>query len=110
MSRGQRAGWLAAISGAGLLSAAAARGETLADAIALAYQSNPTLQGQRAAQRALDETYVQAHAGYEPTAGIQATITRDNNNESFNQATLPGTTDTSQAALTVTQPIYTGGL
>ena len=36
--------------------AAPARAETLADAIALAYETNPTLQAQRASQRALDET------------------------------------------------------
>ena len=55
---------------AGALSAAAfapASAETLADAIALAYQNNPTLQAQRAAQRALDETYVQARTNFRPT-------------------------------------------
>ncbi len=32
-----------------------ASAETLADALAMAYQNNPTLQAQRATQRALDE-------------------------------------------------------
>jgi outer membrane protein len=112
MSRGQRAGWLAAISGAGLLSAAAARGETLADAIALAYQSNPTLQAQRATQRALDETYVQAEAGYRPQANLQAVVTTNTNNASqFGQfsTTIPGQSQTSSETITITQPIFTGG-
>lgn len=47
--------------------AGSASAETLADAIALAYQSNPTLLSQRALQRALDETYVQARSGWGPT-------------------------------------------
>src|SRR5687768_392978 len=47
--------------------AAPASAETLADAVALAYQNNPTLQAQRATQRALDESYVQARSGWRPT-------------------------------------------
>jgi outer membrane protein len=113
MSRGHRAGWLAAVSGAGLLVAATARGETLADAVALAYQSNPTLQAQRATQRALDETYVQAEAGYRPTANFQAVATASRNNASdtsqeFSE-TFPGQSETSSETITITQPIYTGG-
>src|SRR5450432_1065518 len=112
MSRGLRAGWLAAISGAGLLGAAAARGETLADAIALAYQSNPTLQAQRATQRALDETYVQAEAGFRPQANLQAVVTTNTNNApTFGQfnTTIPGQSQISSETITITQPIYTGG-
>ena len=57
----------------GLSCGAVVRAETLGDAIALAYQSNPTLQQQRAQLRALDETYVQARAGWRPTASAQVT-------------------------------------
>jgi TolC family type I secretion outer membrane protein len=46
-----------------------AHAETLADAITAAYQSNPNIQAQRAAMRALDENYTQARAAY----GLQAT-------------------------------------
>jgi TolC family type I secretion outer membrane protein len=45
-----------------------AHAETLADAITSAYQSNPNIQAQRAAMRALDENYSQARAAY----GLQA--------------------------------------
>jgi len=70
----RKARLLAAVCSAGLLVAGAAHAETLADAIALAYQTNPTLQEQRANQRALDETYVQARTGLRPTvsANVQA--------------------------------------
>jgi outer membrane protein len=116
MSKALRGAPLAAAS-LTLLIAAGARSETLSDAIALAYQSNPTLQGQRASLRALDETYVQAEAGYRPSATLQATVTTNENNAPNNIATLPGggqqivpgQTQTSAAGLSVTQPLYTGG-
>jgi len=115
MAIGQRQRALGVGVGAGLLVALAvgnACGETLADALALAYQTNPTLQAQRASQRALDETYVQARAGYNPTASVQATVTTDSNNETFSTGvtSIPGQSQTSAATLTIIQPIYTGGL
>ena len=73
MSRSSRtillAGACAALAAAALASDAGA--ETLADAIALAYQTNPTLLAQRAAQRVLDESYVQARSGWNPTLSLQ---------------------------------------
>ncbi|HVN00650.1 MAG TPA: TolC family outer membrane protein [Caulobacteraceae bacterium] len=80
--------------------------ETLGDAIALAYESNPTLQGQRAQLRATDEEYVQAHAGYRPTASATADYTYDNNQAGVLGPTVSNTT---AGAITVTQPLYTGG-
>jgi len=122
----RKAGLFAAVCGAGLLVAAgAAQAETLADAIALAYQTNPTLQEQRANQRALDETYVQARTGLRPTVGANLQVVdREtklaNPTSSFvdtNGDGLPdslATTDTvrsnsSAGTLSVTQPLYTGG-
>ena len=53
--------------------------DSLQDAIALAYETNPTLLAQRAQQRALDETYVQARSGLRPTidASASALYTRN---------------------------------
>jgi outer membrane protein len=98
-------------------SAPAAHAETLGDAIALAYESNPTLQAQRASLRALDENYVQAEAGYRPTATLQAIVTTDTNSYTGTQRPLPGQSQpviqgqsqTSGFALGVTQPLYNGG-
>src|SRR5579859_5775869 len=84
-------------------SAGAARAETLADAIALAYQTNPTLQGQRAQLRALDESYVQAHAGLRPQANVQAQQVYQNG-----PSTLDVGVTIDQANLNLSQPIYTG--
>ena len=44
--------------------------ETLKDALSLAYQTNPSLLAQRANQRALDESIVQARAGLRPQLDV----------------------------------------
>jgi outer membrane protein len=106
---------LARALGAALVAAiTAAQGvhaETLADAIALAYQTNPTLQAQRATLRATDETYAQARSGYLPTASVQASVTTENDNEVsvLNSTQGVGAVQSSSATLTLTQPLYTGG-
>src|ERR1700760_4235737 len=68
----------ATVCGGAVCAALPAGAETLADAIALPYQNNPTLQAQRSTQRALDETYVQARSGWRPTLtlGGQLNYTR----------------------------------
>ena len=64
-------GLIALAMGAG---AAPAGAETLQEAISLAYRTNPTLLAQRANQRALDETIVQARAGLRPTLSASAGV------------------------------------
>ena len=98
-------GLAAAVGALALLGPGAVWAETLADAVALAYQSNPTLQTQRARLRALDEQYVQARAGYRPQADLAGQATYTNNETAF------GTSETNAGAaqLSVSQPLYTGG-
>jgi len=95
---------IALLSGAGGFSASA-RADTLADAIALAYQTNPTLQSQRAQLRALDEGYVQARAGFRPQANGQLQASYQNGPSTYDVGV---TTDS--ASLNLSQPLYTGGL
>lgn len=89
--------------------------DTLAEAIAFAYQSNPSLQAQRAQLRATDETYVQARSGYGPTVQVQATASynQDRLRDSFSgDAPLAATTARSNlgsAQVVVDQPLYNGG-
>ena len=104
-------------------SAPAVRAETLAEAIAMTYQSNPTLQGQRAQQRALDETYVSARSGLRPTAAVAAATEYERADfgagggagatpsGAFFVSPGPGHFDANSggAQLTLSQPIYTGG-
>ncbi len=111
----------AALALAALATAAgAARGETLGDAIALAYQSNPTLQAQRANLRGLDESYVQARANYRPTITAQGTVTSETNNCTSSpfiigggckspSLHLGGSINSSTAGVSISQPLYTGG-
>lgn len=106
----RRRRWLAAVSLAGLsLSGFGASAETLAEAISMAYASNPTLQAQRAQLRALDENWYQARSGYRPTLTASGRAT-------WTETTLPGTdplvdveSNSGSAVLSLTQPIYTGG-
>lgn len=81
--------------------ASSAHADSLADAIALAYQTNPTLLNQRAQLRITDETYVQARAGYRPQINVQADATR--------QDYSGQTTNSGDAYITATQPLYAGG-
>lgn len=102
-----------------LLNAPFSRADTLADAIAEAYVSNPTLQSQRYQLRSNDEDYVQALSGLRPRAELQMTgsYTRDQLGKSTrdlqrrNAPTLPDYTEnnTGQAQIIIDQPLYTGG-
>jgi outer membrane protein len=103
-----RAGCIAVLA-LGLAGPAGA--ETLADAIALAYETNPTLQAERAQLRSTDEEYPQAAAGLRPT--VSAGGSYEYGSESVSE---PGTPNFSASggsasgAVTVTQPLYTGGM
>jgi len=98
------------VASLGLISSAV-RAETLADAITLAYQSNPTLQAARAQLRALDETYVQAHAGYRPTAEVQLqpSYSKVQQTDVLGQKIDPLNNVVGAAILSLNQPIYSGG-
>lgn len=84
-----------------------AHAETLADAITAAYQSNPNIQAQRAAMRALDENYTQARAAY----GLQASAAVSENygwqKQNGANSGVEGASQTSQ--LSVSQALYTNG-
>jgi outer membrane protein len=120
----RRSALLAAAAGAlCACGAGVAHAETLADAIAMAYQTNPTLQAERAGQRGLDETYVQARTGFRPTVGVTAGVQYEREDfgaEGGAATTASGAFVLSQgtgrvesnagtAQLTITQPLYTGG-
>lgn len=89
--------------------ASPARAETLLDALAKAYQSNPQLNAERARQRATDENVPQALAGYRPQIvaglGVGLQAVRD---------LLPGNTFQSATlkpwiiGVTVTQTLFNG--
>ena len=106
MPHRRKAGLVAFVSALALFGGASlARADDLVDAIALAYQTNPTLQAQRASQRALDESYVQARAELRPTVSASASLTSSDTHPSI----LSQPVNSSSASISVTQPIYSGG-
>jgi outer membrane protein len=131
MSKMLRGRLLAAIFSAGVAGsfAAPACAETLADAIALAYDTNPSLQAQRATQRALDENYVQARSGWRPQLSLQSSAAWtefrtpraarnqliDTNGDGVPDTPLPLSGDginrvnSGSLGLSLSQPIWTGG-
>lgn len=102
-----------------LVTAQAALAETLQDAIAAAYETNPTLRRTRYQLKSVNENYVQARAAYGPTLSVSAQA-------AYQQTRSPGlgvdpqtgelvdrfSTNKSypgQAVLSLNQPLYTGG-
>ena len=120
MSNSRRAGLLAAACSLGLMAGfvSAAQAETLTDAITLAYQTNPTLQQQRASQRATDEGVVQAKTAFRPSASVSADVTGSRVDYANDLVTTVNgvvvrrdhsTSGGSGATLSLSQPLYTGG-
>ena len=87
------------------------RGATLADAVSLAYDTNPTVRSQRAAQAVTDEAYVQARAGYGPQAQITGgdTYEKVKGGESIFGPSGQQSANTGTFGVTVSQSLYSGG-
>jgi len=79
-----------------------ANADTLAAALASAYETNPELLAQRAVTRQVDESVPQALSGYRPAIG--ATVGFKGNADNFHDDGQVFT-----AGGVITQPIYTGG-
>ncbi|MBL0931142.1 MAG: TolC family protein [Alphaproteobacteria bacterium] len=116
----------ATVAGAALAAVMAlapmAGAQTIDEALANAYRSNPELLAQRAALRATDETVPQALSQWRPSVTLSGNTgkARDFNsttttvygaNGSRDQQTTENERDRTplQATLTVTQPLYRGG-
>ena len=92
-----------------LMSISPSSAESLSQALALAYNNNPTLNAARAELRANDETVPQAKSAYRPTVNGTASATRQWSNSEF----LSGSARNSQATTTslglqVQQILYRG--
>ena len=101
MSKRLRASLLTVVCGIGLMGGMA-HAESLADSIALAYQTNPVLQAQRASQRVLDESVVQSKSSFRPSVTASADASETN---------VQGPLDrkTSSGSVSVSQLLYSGG-
>ena len=104
-----------------LLAAAPASAQTLAEALAYAYQTNPQLLAQRALLRQTDEGVPQALAGWRPVVNFTGQTGFTNTSETFFHpcpqplfsstrcATIYRNTRPSSVDLNVTQQVYRGG-
>ncbi|WP_297737077.1 TolC family outer membrane protein [uncultured Maricaulis sp.] len=97
------------------IGAATVQAQTLEETLALAYNSNPTLQAERARLRATDEGRVQARAARLPSVSASASISRSHTEgESFSQINNATNSFESDATpknygVSASQPIYRGG-
>ena len=87
--------------------AAPVQADTLREALAKAYATNPTITGQRAAQRATDEDVAIARAAGRPglaaDGGLTNNVAQSSSSNSFNPDRF------GNAALNLTFPLYQGG-
>lgn len=85
-----------------------AAAESLQEALAAAYSSNPDLLAQRAAQRAVDENLARANANLRPTIQGQGNIARTNRKSA--QGQLTNTTNSTDRFYQgqVVQPLFRG--
>jgi outer membrane protein/S-layer protein transport system outer membrane protein len=85
--------------------------ETLAEAVELAYRTNPSLQAQRASLRALDESYVQARSGLGLGAAAQVSRTETmlKREERATGRIAEDQATGNAESLSVQQPVYSGG-
>ncbi len=90
----------------GTLFCFSAKAETIFEAMAEAYRSNPDLQAQRAYLRSVDENVAIAKSGYRPTIALTGQY-RDANRDSNINPAEDGGVATSYGA-TVSQPLFSG--
>ncbi len=97
--------------GAAALTSGAVQAQTLQEALASAYSSNPTLQAARAKLRATDENVPRALAGWRPTVVLQGSAGYADGRSTLTDQHVSANMDrnTGSAAATLSQPIYSGG-
>ena len=98
-----RGGYLAAVGAAALILGSAGHAEGLRDALVRTYNSNPTIMGQRAQLRSLDENVALARAQNRPqlsgTAGVNQNLLRTGGGQGRNLS----------AGVDVSYPLFNGG-
>jgi outer membrane protein len=86
--------------------------QTIEDTMANAYIQNTQLNSARAQQRATDEQVPQALSNWRPTVTLNGSYTRQDaryNPSSFNALESSGYTNSKEATVQITEPLYRGG-
>ena len=94
---------------AGITGAGGAWAQTLEEALSATYNSNPTLNSQRAALRATDEGVPQALSGWRPTVTVTGTYEREYSYQTTRTGKRQAIRSPYGASLTFTQNLYAGG-
>lgn len=93
-----------------ILDAVNTTNESLYEALALAYQNNPTLLAARAELAVVEEQLDQAQAGFKPTITAEADVTHtDTDTEGQSFITGDGGNTSKTASLNLNQPLFRGG-
>ena len=85
-----------------------ASAQTLEEALASAYNTNPQLQAERANLRATDEQIAQARAGWRPTVTLNGSLGKGYADVRGNPNN-PIESSPQQAQMVISQPLYRGG-
>lgn len=87
-----------------------ANAQNIFEALSETYQTNPTLQSQRAYLRSIDENVAIAKSGYRPTVALTAGYTDSTGKTKNNEVGTNTTNDNSQESIgaKVSQPIFNG--
>lgn len=83
--------------------------QTFKEAMAAAYNNNPTLQAARAQLRAIDEQVPQARSNYGPTATVNGNMGRESINQTSAFFGTSGVRTPRGAQVVISQPLYRGG-
>ncbi len=86
-----------------------ARAQTLTQALAEAYNTNPQLLAQRALLRATDEQVPQALSGWRPTVNFTGQAALQRQGLLSRSGNTVANTDPNLVQLQITQPVYSGG-
>jgi outer membrane protein len=104
-----RAVFVSLLLSSALIGCSAARAESIEEALASAYASNPQLEAQRAAQRATDELVPQALSAWKPTVSVNAGYATSNTIETLAGQKLKLDSRPLSAQVIAQQNLYTFG-
>jgi TolC family type I secretion outer membrane protein len=101
---------LAAVT-ASMALASGAGAETLKEAMAKAYQTNPVLLAQRASLRGTDEEVAQALSLWRPSVSVNANVTESDSRTKFRPSgpTVKSSAEPWSATVTASQTLFAGG-
>ncbi|MFQ5776199.1 MAG: TolC family outer membrane protein [Kiloniellaceae bacterium] len=110
-NRSRRLRGIAPVLALGVWSAcvAPARAQSLTEALAAAYTTNPTLRAARAELRAVNEGVPQALSNWRPDVTVSASGGKQNFETETSFFSAQQNTTPLEAAVTLTQPVYRGG-